>query len=264
MAASSSGAILVESPDATQSTRQLPLGAIAVLAIVVAFAVTRPEVQHASRIGLGVAGFVPLATTLRGTVTDEAGDPVAHADVTIEQAAPVTRSTADRLGTYAIAFDVMANRPTVVSVSAIGYETHVREIGIRSSEVTYDAHLHRVVRIGAGAEVRLSIAPDDGLCRVALDVWPCRIVHLTALHSGRVAAVVIPDDPQVNLGVRLSVPRRIFADTPALSSDCCASRAELMVPEGTDVTVEILYLDFANVTAPASSARTGFTLRSSE
>lgn len=264
--ATNPGATLVEAPEATEAAGRwrVPLSAIAVLVIVVAFLATRPEVQHAGRIGLGIAGLVPLATTLRGSVTDESGAPVTHAEIGIDQASRIAFSVSDQLGSYALAFDVMANAPVAVSIGATGYETRTREIRIRSSEATYDARLHRLIRIDAGAEIRLSVASDDDLCYSAQQVWPCRTVHVTALSAGALRVEALADDPHVNLAVRLSVAPGTLVGTPALASGCCAARAELTVPQGTEVTAEVLFLDLANVTTPASSFSQGFTLRTSE
>lgn len=263
---SNTGATLVEAPEATEhaSRWRIPLSTIAALVVVLAFVVTRPEVQHAARIGLGIAGFVPLATTLRGTVTDDAGAPVPHADIFIDQTARVTFSNSDRLGAYALAFDVMASAPTVVSIGATGYETRVREIQIRSSEVAYDARLHPLIRIDSGAELHLTVASDDSLCYAPERVWPCRTVHLTALRGGTLHVNVVTDRLQAHLAVRMSAPARVFLGTPAMSSGCCEQEAELQVPQGTEVTVDVLYLDYENVTQPGSSVREGFTLRSSD
>src|SRR5207237_96958 len=117
---------------------------------------TTPQCRTA-RTALGLAGFVPLAVTLSGVVTNEGGSPIAHAFVRVDQDRELAATYTDETGSYRMAFTIRTADPADVSFGANGYEASLRELHVASTEPKYAAQLHRLVRIDSGATTHLVV-----------------------------------------------------------------------------------------------------------
>ena len=253
-----------EPPPAAGRGRWLALATVA--GVLLVFAATLEPVQRTARTALGLAGFVPLAVTLSGVVTNEGGSPIAHAFVRVDQDRELAATYTDETGSYRMAFTIRTADPADVSFGANGYEVSLRELHVASTEPQYDAQLHPLVRIDGGASVHLVVSSEDGLCyparsdvRDAARSWPCRLVHVLVRQTGILSVMVVPDDPGNKLGVSFPVgsePMIVFA-TP-----CCPQSEAARLPEGADGLVQIVALDLETTTTDASRrGRQGFTLR---
>ena len=249
----------------TASRRRRWLALVPVAVVLLVFAATLEPVQRTARMVLGLAGFVPLAVTMSGNITDDDGAPIRHAFVRVGQEEGQLASTySDEAGRYQLAYSIRTRLPADVSVGATGYEASLRELRVTSTDPQYDARLHKVVRIDAGATTHAVIASEDGLCYpVRTDVrepdrsWPCRLLHVLVGKTGVLSVSVVPDDPRDRFGVSFAVgsePTLLFA-TP-----CCPSDDAARLPEGADALVQVVALDLDTSAAPSNRSRQGFTL----
>src|SRR5439155_7881690 len=128
---------------------------------------------------------------------------------------------------FDMTYSIRTRYPDTVSVGASGYEASLRDLRVASTDPQYDARLHKVVRIDAGATAHAVIASEDGLCypvrtdpREPDRSWPCRLLHVLVGKTGVLSVAVVPDDPRDRFGESFAVgsqPMLLFA-TP-----CCPS-----------------------------------------
>ena len=252
-----------EYPATASRRRWLALVPVAVVLLV--FAATLEPVQRTWRTVLGLAGFAPLAVTMSGNIADDDGAPIAHAFVRVGQEGQLAATYTDGAGRYVLAFSIRTRLPADVSVGATGYEASLRDLRVASTDPQYDARLHKVVRIDAGATAHAVIASEDGLCypvrtdpREPDRSWPCRLLHVLVGKTGVLSVAVVPDDPRDRFGVSFAVgsePTLLFA-TP-----CCPSDDVVRLPEGAEALVQVVALDLDTSAAPSDRSRQGFTLR---
>jgi len=253
----------VQDYPATASRRRW-LALVPVAVVLLVFAATLEPVQRTARMALGLAGLAPLAVTMSGNITDDDGAPIRHAFVRVGQEGQLAATYSDEAGRYQLAYSIRTRLPADVSVGATGYEASLRELRVTSTDPQYDARLHKVVRIDAGATTHAVIASEDGLCYpVRTDVrepdrsWPCRLLHVLVGKTGVLSVSVVPDDPRDRFGVSFAVgsePTLLFA-TP-----CCPSDDAARLPEGADALVQVVALDLDTSAAPSNRSRQGFTL----
>jgi carboxypeptidase family protein len=239
--------------------------AAAVAAVVLLlFAATLPAVQAAARNALALAGVGTLAVTLRGSVSDESGAPIANAFIRVSQGHELATTVTDGAGVFGVDLAIRADVPADVSVGASGYEAMVRDLRVAWIDPRFDARLHPVVRIDAGTSVHLTVGPGDGLCsnvRVAGEPqrsWPCRIVHVSGLEPGGLAVAVAGDDPRDRFGVTFG-----FGTQPQviLSERCCPDADSARVTSG-EAFIQIVALGLENgQAAPGGRGELGLTLR---
>ncbi len=129
----------------------------------------------------------PRVLHVSGVVRNE-DQPVADAQVSLADACSSTalgsvRSASD--GRYAAG--VGAPRCSVrVTITGDGLEPQ-QELLPASDNDHRDFVLHPMVRIGAGQQVSLTLAPTDQKCeewRMDTNEWPCRKVHVSARTGG--------------------------------------------------------------------------------
>ena len=258
---------IVDGQETVPEGRRRPALALAAVTIVLlVFAATLEPVQRTARVAMGLAGLTPLAVTLSGMVEDESGAPVAHAFVRVFQDRALATTYTDERGAYQMAFSIRTEAPADVSVGANGYEASLRAIRVASTEPHYDARLHAIVRIDAGATVHLVVAPEDGLCyplrndaRERARSWPCRLVRVTTRETGVLTVAVVADDQRGQFGVTFAVGSQPFL---VFATPCCAPDSAALLPAGIETIVQVVALDLDTAGASHSGLRQrSFTLQ---
>jgi Carboxypeptidase regulatory-like domain len=161
------------------------------------------------RLNRATSTVQPMAFELTGTATDDDGQPVANANLTVEflvSDAPYTRfsdvsGVTDGAGFYRIDFTaapgVMHGPPGTSAAlalsyfSKLGYESDVRYVLGTTHDVSQSVHLYRIRRITAGESTVVTVAQDDTICdnnTQDYHPWPqefvCRKVRVVAPSDG--------------------------------------------------------------------------------
>jgi hypothetical protein len=141
--------------------------------------------------------------TVAGVVTDEHGERVAEAVVTmgywVDGRVHFQSVSADARGRYAIRFTADPSTSGFVAraqVAAEGYEDYWRSITLVASGATVnqDFRLLPITRVTAGESIGLSVPPDVGECRGWVAA-ACAIVRVAVPQTGSLRVEAIPTDP---------------------------------------------------------------------
>src|SRR5438309_5013594 len=153
---------IVDADEATlRGRRPAVVGILAAAIVLVLFAATLEPVQRAGRTLLGLAGFVPLAVTMTGKVTDEGGAPIAHAFIRVDQGQELANTITVADGSYQMSFAIRTNEPADVSIGATGYEASLRELRVGPTEPRPDTPLRPIIRVAAGTTTPPAVPPAD-------------------------------------------------------------------------------------------------------
>jgi hypothetical protein len=189
---------------------------------------------------------IPPATStfhVTGVVTEDDGNPLAGASVTIQpfvystptSAIPSVSSTTDRSGAYSMDFE--ANRTWLglvghVQAESAGHDTTDYDIlsGPVSQNASRNLHVYRIRRITAGESTVLTVAPGDPICGDS-DQFVCRTVHIMPPTDGTMTIEAVPASSAVDVGLESlgrSSPYR-----------CCELTASIPVTAGVEVFAHI-------------------------
>ena len=172
---------------------------------------------------------------LSGLVVDGGDEPVPDARIAVESGdgRTLVETVADASGSYA--FAVERRDRIVVTVQKDGFEPsrlHFTLVASVAAEVTTHLRLQQIVRINAGASIRLAIGEDPSACYDAyeMDEWFCRRVRVISQSAGQLQIdSVITDATRI----RLQLPGRVERATATL---------RLAVEAGSETTVDVLFL----------------------
>ena len=184
----------------------------------------------------------PRVLHLSGVVRNE-DQPVADARVSVgdacnSQSLGSVKSASD--GRYAA--EVGAPFCSVrVTITGDGLEPH-QELLPATDNDHRDFVLHSLVRIDAGQQVSLSLAPSDQKCdewRLDTNEWPCRKVHVFSSAGGMLTLRLRWDDPVNQLGLQ------VFRSSPSREDPPCCETPSVALPvnAGEDVEVQVLFLN---------------------
>jgi hypothetical protein len=179
---------------------------------------------------------------LSGTVTDPDGRPVADATVKASPFIPGVRQepltmTTGATGRYELTFEnaIGQTQGGGAIASKPGYEDDYRYV-VPAADARQDFRLYPITRIAAGATIRVTLLPDDGLCGFS-DEWRCRKFRIVSPTSGRLTLTVTAEDGTA--GGYLEIPRPY---------QCCGLPLAVAVAANEEVRVHVL-MDWASKTA---------------
>lgn len=148
---------------------------------------------------------------LTGTATDDDGDPVTSATVTVEpNGYPRISGVTDGRGYYSIDFDTYhLDIPRVILgflfAESPGHDRFVNWIDAPATggqNVLQDLHLYRIKRITAGESTFVTVVPGDTSCSED-GFFLCRIVHVEVPNDGLLTMEVVPIPSATNTGLAL-------------------------------------------------------------
>ena len=186
---------------------------------------------------------VPRPTStfhLTGTTTDDDGNPVAGATVTVHPWVYVTTNPfasvsgmTDGRGVYSIDFD--ANRDAVagvgwVNAESAGHDQSYYYLTPSSQDASQDIHLYRIKRITAGESTILTVRSGDTVCGDN-DQFVCRTVHIVAPTDGLMTIEAVPTPSATNPGLEIR--------GGGVAYQCCSLTASAPVTAGTEVIANV-------------------------
>jgi hypothetical protein len=190
----------------------------------------------------------PISTFhLTGVATDDDGNPVAGANITIQPyqttRVPSVSVVTDGAGFYSVDFDAMRYFPggwvATSRAEKSAYElstNYIYPATGTSQTALQNVHLYRIRRIAAGASLSLTVLPDDTFCGFN-DEWRCRTVRIAAPTDGMMTVEVIPTESAAALtGLEMFVV--VSMGSPPYR--CCSRTASLPVVAGTEVVANVL------------------------
>jgi hypothetical protein len=177
----------------------------------------------------------PVTTStfhVTGTVTEDAGHPVAGATVTILNTS--VSSTTDGNGFYSLDFDVrgaVTGLVRLVKAEDAGYDmSHNYLIPVSGSQyISQNIHLYRIRRITAGETAVLTVVPGDTSCGDN-DQFTCRTVHIVAPSDGLMTIAAEATPAATNAGLDIVGQPSYF---------CCPLIVSVVVTAGTEVVANI-------------------------
>jgi hypothetical protein len=185
---------------------------------------------------------------LTGVTTDDDGNPVAGANITIQpyqaKSVPSVSVVTDERGSYSIDVDALryfGNDGWVATsrTDKSGYEpttSYIYPVSGTSLTAVQNVHLYRIRRIAAGASLSLTVLPDDPFCGFS-DEWRCRTVRIAAAIDGIMSIEVVPTESAAGqTGLEMFVP--VSVGSPPYR--CCSRTASFPVTAGTEVVANIL------------------------
>lgn len=152
----------------------------------------------------GSVPLLPGLTRVAGLVVEPDGQPVPGAVITWLYGGQPSSAVTGATGAYALTLDTQPPEVVRLAVEKDGFEPSVLHVAAEGrKELRRDLRLYRILRIGVGESIPLSIGPDDSLCGVVRDTGagydpearPCRRFRVVSSSEGRLDIWV--KDPEV-------------------------------------------------------------------
>jgi len=184
---------------------------------------------------------VPFPTStfhLTGIATDDDGNPVAGATVTIKPwiygnlNPPTVSGMTDGRGFYSIDFDAYNPGGIVglVNAESAGHDPSHYFLKPSGQNASQNIHLYRIKRITAGESTVLTVLPSDTFCGDD-DGFLCRTVHIVAPSDGLMTLEAVPTPSAANAGLEIL--------GQGVAHYCCSLTASVPVTAGTEVIANI-------------------------
>lgn len=185
----------------------------------------------------------PLTGLIRvtGLVVEPGGSAVPGAVISWLYGGQLSRAVASETGAYELTLDTQPPEVVRLTVEKDGFEPTVVHVAAEGrAEERRDLPLHRILRIGVGESVRLSVGPGDPLCGVGNvtdqgydpEARPCRRFRVVARSEGRLSILI-----------RGAGAERRFRFQ--LAADPTARQSDLTVPvdAGSETIVDLVLVD---------------------
>lgn len=200
--------------------------------------------NHTSPSAPSTASVVSATSTFHvaGVATDDDGNPVAGANITVQprvqdKSVPAVVVVTDGAGRYGVDFD--ANRDSAGIVATVkaqspGHDTANYEIipASASQNTSQNIHLYRIKRISVGESTDVTFLPSDTSCREVACEAVIRTVRIVVPSDGvmTIEAVRTPSTTNAVFNMGVAGP-----DGEA----CCDTPASIPVAAGTEVVASI-------------------------
>jgi len=184
---------------------------------------------------------LPGMTRVTGVVVEPGGPAVPGAVITWLYGGQLSRAVASATGAYELTLDIQPPEVAKLTVEKDGFEPTVVHVAAEGrAEERRDLPLHRILRIGVGESVRLSVGPGDPLCGVGNvtdqgydpEARPCRRFRVVARSEGRLSISV------TGVGAERRFRFQLAADPTVRQSDLTVP-----VDAGSETIVDLVLVD---------------------